>query len=353
MSSSTPSRRRRGRVLIALLGVAAVMGSWPAVPAGAVPLSVVTVFPDAARHVSMVVDVGAGTDPVQPGAVTVTVSGVGQPTTVVPVLSDRLSTGLVIDASTGPGNAPQTWLSGAARFALEAPPASRTAVIVDGTPPTVAARLQPSPVDAVRALSAVQPHGARHTSDALTLAVRQLPADPAAPRLLVLYTGAADAGGEPAADLGARLRDAHTILVVVSTTADTRYWSDVTHATGGFLAPAGPAPVTPAFDQVATLLRARYLLTMPTPDPLPALVSVRVDAGQVTLTADAVVPAPVAVPRPGRSFLVRNRDILLVLALLLLVAVLTLVARAAVPPLTRRLPPAAGRWPWFRGRERW
>src|SRR5207248_4704154 len=113
-----------------------------------------------------------------------------------------------------------------------------------------------------------------------TLAVRQLPSGATDPRLVVLYTSAADAGGEPAGDLGARLRDAHAILVVVSTTADTRYWSDVTRVTGGFLAPAGPVPVTPAFDQVATLLRARYLLTMPTPDPLPALVSVRIDTSE-------------------------------------------------------------------------
>ena len=332
MSSSTPSRRRC--VVFALLGVAAVVGPWPAVPAGADPLSVVTVFPGAGRQVSMVVDVGAGTNPVQPGAVTVTVGGVKQPTTVVPVLSDRLSTGLVVDASTGPDNSPQPWLSGAARFALEAPAASRTAVIIDGTPPTVAARLQPGPVDAVRALSEGRPHGARHTSDALTLAVRQLPANAADPRLLVLYTSAADAGGEPAGDLGARLKDAHTILVVVSTTADTRYWSDVTHATGGFLAPAGPASRTPAFDQVATLLRARYLLTMPTPDALPALASVRIDTGEITLTADVVVPAPVAVPKAGRSFLERHRGSLLILAVLLLVAVLAIFARVAVPAMT-------------------
>jgi len=321
--------RTGGRRLIALLGVAAAVGPWSAVPAVADPPSVVTVFPGAARHVSMVVDVGAGTEPVQPGTVTVTVHGVKQPTTVVPVLSDRLSTGLVIDASTGPGNSPQAWLSGAARFALEAPAASRTAVIVDGAPPTLVAGLQQGPVDAVRAISHVQPHGARHTSDALTLAVRQLQAGAADPRLVVLYTSAADAGGEPAGVLGARLKDAHTILVVVSTTADTRYWSDVTHATGGFLAPAGPATVTPAFDQVATLLRARYLLTMPTPDPLPALASVRIETREMTLTADAVVPAPVA-SKPARSYLERNRASLLTLAVLLLVAVLTLVARAAL-----------------------
>ena len=96
--------RTGGRRVIALLSAAAVIGPWSATPAGAGPPSVVTVFPSAARHVSMVVDVGAGTVPVQPGAVTVTVRGVRQPTTVVPVLSDRLSTGLVVDASTGPGN---------------------------------------------------------------------------------------------------------------------------------------------------------------------------------------------------------------------------------------------------------
>jgi len=88
---------------------------------------------------------------------------------------------------------------------------------------------------------------------------------------------------------------------------------------------------------VASLLRARYLLTIPTPDPLPALASVRIDTGEITLTAGAVVPAPVAGSKPGRSYLQRNRDTLLVLAVLLLVAVLALFARAAVPALTRRL----------------
>ena len=134
MIARTGGRRRPARCTIALLSIAAVIGSWPAVPAGAVPLSVVTVFPGAARHVSMVVDVGAGTEPVQPDAVTVTVRGAKQPTNVVPVLSDRLSTGLVIDASTGPGNSPQPWLSGAARFVLEAPAASRTEPAIRRTP---------------------------------------------------------------------------------------------------------------------------------------------------------------------------------------------------------------------------
>jgi hypothetical protein len=56
--------------------------------------------------------------------------------------------------------------------------------------------------------------------------------------------------------------------------------------------------VTPALDQVGTMLRARYLVTIPTPARLPAPVSLRVDTGHMTLTDDAVVTAPAG---PDRS----------------------------------------------------
>ena len=126
------------------------------------------------------------------------------------------------------------------------------------------ARSPDGPVDIVRALSGVQPHGARDTSDALALAVRELAATPAAPRVVILYTGAADAGDVASGDLAARLAREHVLLVVVSTAAATRYWTEATRPTGGFLAPAGAATV-PAFDQVATALRDRYLVTFPAP----------------------------------------------------------------------------------------
>jgi hypothetical protein len=85
------------------------------------------------------------------------------------------------------------------------------------------------------------------------------------------------------------------LLVVVSPATAAPYWSDVAHATGGFVAPTGARSTGPALDQVSTLLRDRYLLTIPAPRQLPAQASVRVDTGAGALTADAVVPAA-AVP---------------------------------------------------------
>jgi hypothetical protein len=263
-----------------------------AAPSGAaIPLSDVAVLPTADRHVSLVANVGADTDPVRSESVSVTVGGVRQPTTVVPVLSDQLAVALVVDASENGSKSLQAWLSAAARFLLEAPAATRAAVIADTTPPLVVAGLRQGPIDLVRALSAVQAHGKRSTSDALTLAVRQLPAAPSGPRVVVLYTSAPDAGGEPAAALAARLTKAHALLVVVSTATDPLYWSSVARATGGLLAPAVAPAVVPALDQVGAMLKARYLITFPTPPKLPAQVSVRVAVGDVTLTADAAVPA--------------------------------------------------------------
>jgi hypothetical protein len=303
-----------------------------AAPAGtAVPLPDVAVFPATGRQVSLIVNVGGDARPIRPEAVSVTVGDVRQQTTVVPVISDQLATGLIIDASEAGGRSLQGWLSGASRFVLELPAAARTAVITDSTPPAVVAGLQQGPVDLVRALSAVQSRGERRTSEAFTLALRQLPATPAGPRVLVLYTSSPDAGGEPATRLAARLRNAQTVLVVVSSATDTGYWSTVTRATGGSLAPATAAVTNPAFNQVATALRARYLVGFPTPAELPATAAVRVDAGAVTLTANPVVPASGAEdgesPRSGSG----GRWVKVLLAVVA-VGALALLASAALRP---------------------
>jgi hypothetical protein len=238
----------------------------------------------------MVINVGDGTQPVRQESVSVVVGGVRQPATVVPVMSDQLAVGIVVDASEAGSDQLHAWLSGAARFVLEAPTAARATVVADTTPPQVLAPLQQGPVDLVRALSAVQPHGQRQTADALALAVRQLPAPPAGPRVVILYTTAPDPGGEPADQLAARLAKEHVLLVVASTAPDTQYWSTVARATGGFLAPAGPSAVVPALDQIATVLRTRYLVTFPTPDQRPSRAFVRVDLPDVVMAAEVVVP---------------------------------------------------------------
>jgi hypothetical protein len=305
-----------------------------AVPTGAaVPLPDVAVLPAADRHVSLVVNVPASAKTVRPESVSVTVRGARQPTTVVPVISDQLAVGLVVDASEAGGKQLQAWLSAAARFVLETPAATRAAVIADTTPPVVVAGLRQGPIDLVRALSAVRAHGERRTSEALTLAMRQLPAAPPGPRVVVLYTSSPDAGGEAAAALAGRLTKAHALLVVVSTATDTLYWSRVTRATGGLLAPALAPAVTPALDQVAEMLRTRYLITFPTPGRVPAQASVRVDLGDVALTAEAVVPAADGVGQPahpgsGSSGVTWMTVILLVV----LVGVLTLLVAAALRP---------------------
>lgn len=311
MSSSTRSRPdpRAIRLTAPVLAVLAVL--WLAAPgAAAVPTGPTTVpLPDVTvlsvgRQVSLVVDVAGGAQPVPPGSVSVTVAGVRAPATVVPVMSNQLAVGIVVDASQVDGSELASWLSAAARFVLEAPASAHAAVVADATPPLVLAGLQQGPVDLVRALSGVQAHGQRRTSDALTLAVRQLPPTPAMPRLVILYTGAADAGGEASDALAARLSSENVLLVVVTTATDTRYWSSATRPTGGFLAPAGTSAVVPALDQVATTLRTRYLIAFPAPAHLPATASVRVDLRDVTMSADVVVPAKDAATRPehGRAF---------------------------------------------------
>ena len=298
MSSSTRSRPDPPAVRLA----AAVLVLCPALPAGptAVPLADATVLPVVDSRVCVVVDVERGsTQPVPPDAVSVSVGGVRQPVAVVPVMSDGLTVGIVVDASKAGAAGTGPWQSGAARFVLEAPAGARTAVVADTTPPAVLATLQPGPTDPVRALSAVQPHGTRDTSAALALAVRQLPADRTAPRVVILYTGAPDAGGEASGALAARLAAEHVLLVVVSTATDSGYWSGVTRPTGGFLAPAVTSAVTPALDQVATSLRARYLVSFPAPARLPVDASVRVDLKDVTMSADVVVPRATATGTSG------------------------------------------------------
>ncbi len=309
MSSSTRSRPdpRAVRSTVPVLVVLAVL--WLAAPGAAavptgpteVPLSDVTVLPEADRQVSLVVNVAGGTQPVPPDSVSVSVAGLRQPTAVVPVMSDQLASGIVVDASQEGASELASWLSGAARFVLEEPAAARTAVVADTTPPPVLAELQQGPADVVRALSAVRPHGKRDTSDALTLAVHQLPATLAVPRVVILYTGAADAGGEASNDLAARLAKEHVLLVVVTTATDTRYWSTATRPTGGFLAPAGTAAAGHALDQVASTLRTRYLITFPTPAQLPTLAAVRVELPDVTMSTSVLVPAKDAGTRVDRG----------------------------------------------------
>jgi hypothetical protein len=110
--------------------------------------------------------------------------------------------------------------------------------------------------------------------------------------VLVLHTSAPDAGGEPAAALGDRLRAAGAVLAVVTTPAGARYWTTAAQVTGG-LAVVAPAdrPIR-AFDAVADGLRTRYVATFPRPATARAELRWTLDGATTAL--------PVAVPaRPA------------------------------------------------------
>jgi hypothetical protein len=296
MSSSTPTpstsrRLRRCTVLLLVLAaqLVAVVGAAAAQP------EIVVVARATEDRVRLTVDLrGVEDQPLAPRSFSVAVDGVSRPVTAEPVLSDRLSIVAVVDASDAAGPVLQAGVSGLTSFVLAAPISAPSALVADAAPPDLLAPLRPGPAGALQALAALRPHGDRDTSGAIDRALGQLPADLAAPRVVVLYTAAPDAGGESAADLGERLNAAGALLAVVTTAADGQaaspYWSTVAAATGGIAVSARASEVVPAFDRLAAALRTRYLLTTPLPDRLPATVTVRVDAAGGPLTADAVVP---------------------------------------------------------------
>ena len=234
------------------------------------------------------------------GPITVTVAGAPQPTEVHPVLGGRLDLALVLDASADGRAALPAGVSGAADLLLATPSAARSTLIVDSDPPSVAVPLRPGPADPLRALSAVPAGGARQTAAALDLAVGQLPVDPTRPRVVLLYTGAADAGGTPAAELTARLNAAGVMLAVVAAGPPALdYWSAVSAGTGGVAVGAAPPQVVAAFDRMTDELRGRALLTFPTPPDRPATAVVRMDGPGGPRTGSVLVPAGFAAATPA------------------------------------------------------
>ena len=250
------------------------------------------------QQTTLVVDLGPSTEPVTSKTALVTVEGAQQQAQLSPVMSDRLAVAFVIDSSAAGAASLPAWLSAAARFVLEAPSGTQAAAVADTSPPTLISPPQREPADTVRALSGLRAGGQRSTSDALTMAKDQFADSPAGNRVVVLYTSAVDAGGERSSALGTRFLQAGTILIVVGGAGDSPYWSDAAPRTGGFFAPAGTSVVAPALDQMARTLRHRYLVQFPTPQKLPARVSVRVDTGKLVLAGDAVIPAE-SRGRPG------------------------------------------------------
>jgi len=312
--------------------MAVVQGYGPAPAAAAVPLPAIAVLPGT-QQTSLVVDLGASTESVADKTAQITIAGARQTAPLLPVVSARLAVTFVIDTSADGGTALPAWLSAAARFILEAPAGTQAAVVTDTSPPSLISPPQRGPTGIVRALSGIRAGGQRSTSDALTLAKAQFPASPTGRRAVVVYTSAADAGGESAAALGARFQQAGTMLIVVGGVADSAYWPEAARATGGFFAPAGKPVAVPALDQVATTLRGRYLVQFPTPEALPARASVRIETGKLILTGDVVIPARVAGSRAGRPGLASRYRVELALAT---AAVGVLVVIAAVLLIRRR-----------------
>jgi hypothetical protein len=257
------------------------------------------------------------------GSVSVTVGGVPQPTRVEPLLSNRSVLGLVVDASADARPVLQSGLSGIANFLLTTS-TSGSALVSDTTPLAVAAPRGPEPADTLRALTTVSTGGDRQTSAALDRALWQLSiAESSAPRVLLLYTSAPDAGGESVADLVAQLNAVGAVLVVVATATTgpppLDYWSAVSAGTGGVAVGAPPAEVIAAFDRLPAELRNRWLITVPTPEHLPATAVVRADTagGQFT------VPVAVGPAEPASELSVTRTPLALTLGLGLLVLMAT------------------------------
>ncbi|HEY6748003.1 MAG TPA: hypothetical protein VI357_20095 [Mycobacteriales bacterium] len=276
--------------------------AWASTAGAATTLDVVAVTP-AADTVSMVVAVNPAPPLSQPGSFQVSSGDTGNlPTQARAVIGPQLSTGVVLDTSADGAAALQGGINGLSNLLLQLPDGTRTIVVGDGgDKPAVLTPLTQGAVAAVSGVTSARAGGTRHTDDALAAALSPLPTGAGQTRLLLLYTGAADAGGEPAAALGRRLADAGVVLAVVATGDDQGYWSAATAATGGVLVSARDGGSLKPFDEVATLLRERFVLTFPRPGPLPADVRVAVTVGTETTEASAVVPADAATRAPAGS----------------------------------------------------
>jgi hypothetical protein len=229
-----------------------------------------------------------------------TVEGVPGPAEVSPVWSDGAAIGLVVDVSADAAAVlREGGLAGAAAFLLQVPPRSRSGVVADRRPPAVAAEPTAGASDDLSAVSALTSGGSRDTSAALTLALRRLPARPGDRSVIVLFTSAGDAGGEPAAALGARVRDAGAVLAVVTTSPGTRYWAAAAEPTGGIAVATSPATAIRAFDQVANALRSRYVVSFDR--PAAPVARLRWTGGGPPVTVPVTIPAAPAVAGTRRG----------------------------------------------------
>jgi hypothetical protein len=338
-----------GTRLLALLaaGVVAGLTAAPAVAAdqritlGAVQSSSGTVSAIAAVDPLPVPALG-------PADVSASSGGSPLPVQSASVLPGTATVALVVDASAdGAAALDDDGRSGAAGFLLQLPPAATTVVVADRRPAAVVAGPVTGVARGLTAVSGLRNTGVRDTPAALDLAVGRLPVWPAAQPVIVLFTGAADAGGLSAGELSARLLGAHAVLAVVTTAASDTYWAQVAGATGGLALRTTPAKAITAFDRVADGLKARYAVTVPRP---PAGGPIDLTMGSATVT---VTPPTL---RAGEPQAIDARDdeggglgqyvgplliVLLVLGAIVLV-VAVIVTRAGRPAAGRAADPAPG-----------
>ncbi|HST83533.1 MAG TPA: hypothetical protein VLL08_17510 [Kineosporiaceae bacterium] len=278
--------------------------AWSAVSVSSIPLSPAAQAADSPRlrvlavrstldQVSVVFELQPRPRrPLANSAVVVTSGAARLPNRLSAILSDRASVGFVLDASAdGAAALRDGGRAGAASLLLQLPPGAISAVIADRRPPAVAAPPSVGVLDDLQATSVLPSGGSRATSAALTLALRTLQPGPGIAPVIVLYTNAANAGGESAAGLGARLRQANTVLVVISTSPNPQFWRDVAPSTGGFAIAVGSGAAITSFDAVANGLGSRYSVTFARPVLSAGPLELAVDTGSKVVTADVTVPA--------------------------------------------------------------
>jgi hypothetical protein len=293
MSSSSP--RRRSRLAAGALALVAGALVWAGPAGAATTLTVVSVAPGD-DQVTMVLGVDPPPSLAQPGTFTVASGDAGKlPTDARPVLGPQLAAATVLDTSAAGAGTLQNGINGTTDLLLQLPDGVRNLVVADGGDgPRTVSPLTQGATEAIAALNSARAAGTRHTGAALDAAADGLPPQAGRSRLVLLYTGAPDAGGEPAEQLGRRLAQAGVVLAVVTTGPGQQYWSDAAGITGGLaVAATGAASLRP-FDQVASTLRSRFVLTFPRPSTLPATVRVSMTVAGQTVSQSAMVPEATA-----------------------------------------------------------
>jgi hypothetical protein len=228
-----------------------------------------------------------------PATMQVVAAGEQLPSTVDPALSDRSAIALVIDASTDAGQPLRGGgLAGAANFLLQLPSGAATAVIADRRPPEVVASISVGVTDDLRATSSIRAQGRRATADALALAMDQVSVRATAQPVIVLYTTASDAEGEPALVLAERVRAAGAVMAVVTAEEDDGYWQAVARLTGGAaIAVSAEGGALKAFDLAVDQLARRSTVTFRRPAADVDSVVLRVQAAGGPTSLDVPLPA--------------------------------------------------------------